>query len=152
MIIHAMSRLRAQRLRPNPSCALISISTPGKPYARELPTKGWLGFLALEFDDVAHQVPEHLGEPSDWLTTSFIRFNEADASRVVFAARKAADAGCKDLVIHCDAGLSRSVAIAESLRAAGLGELKLWECDKPLRANPLVLQHMRRVLVTENAS
>lgn len=146
MIIHAMGRLRAHRLRPNASCALISISTPGKPYPAPMPSDGWLGLLALEFDDVSNEVPVIAPEPNDWLVTSFVRFDQASAEHVVKRAVEWRNGGCADLVIHCDAGLARSVAIAQALASAGLGTLRLWECEKPLQANPLVFRHMSRAL------
>lgn len=148
MIIHAMSRARALRLRPNATCALISISTPGKLYFTEPRAEGWLGFLALVVDDVANEVPEHLALPGDWLATSFSRFSEADAIEVATRVRLWQSLGCEDLVIHCDAGLSRSVGVGEALWRAGVGELRLWECEQPLQANPLVLTRMRDALAT----
>lgn len=135
-----MSRARAARLIPNASCALVSISTPARSYDVSPRGKGWAGVLRLEFHDVANEVP-----PDDWLDT-YVRFTSAHAGRVCVFAHGAISAGIEDLVIHCDAGLSRSVAIAESLRRAGLADLKLWECTAPLQANDLVLRRMSTAL------
>lgn len=141
-----MSRLRALKLRPNGTCALISISTPGKDYSVAIRAGGWSRYLALQFDDVASQAPAQLGDEQDWLVQAFARFDEEDAREVADFIRGAAADGCEDLVVHCDAGLSRSVAIAEAARRAGLADMQLWECEQPLRANPLVLMHMRDAL------
>lgn len=135
-----MSRARAAKLIPNVTCALVSISTPTKPYSFGLQLDGWGDVLRLEFHDVANDVAA-----DDWLDT-YVRFTDVQAQRVSGFAQQAAAAGIEDLVIHCDAGLSRSVAIAESLRRAGLADLRLWECSAPLQANDLVLRRMTSAL------
>lgn len=135
-----MSRVRAARLVPNTSCALLSISTPTRPYPISPQYAGWADVLQLEFHDVANEVPA-----DDWLDT-YIRFSADEAARSCEFARRALSAGIEDLVIHCDAGLSRSVGIAESLRRAGWADLKLWECSAPLQANELVLRKMEKLL------
>lgn len=138
MRIHAMSRARACRLQPNATCALISISTPTVVYADSPRREGWKVALHLAFSDVAHCVPFE-GDP-------YTRFDEPMASAATKTASLAKDAGCEDLVIHCDKGLSRSVAIASSLAEAGFGDLQLWECHRPWQANELVVRLMRSTL------
>lgn len=133
-----MSRSRAASLIPNRTCALISISTPGKAYPLGPRLDGWFGVLHLDFHDIGTAVPLE-----DWL---YISFREQQAHQAVAAVREWQAAGVEDLVLHCDAGLSRSVAMAESLRRVGVGSLSLWECRTPLQANELVLRLMASAL------
>lgn len=133
-----MSRSRAASLIPNRTCALISISTPGKAYPLGPRAAGWYGVLHLDFHDIATAVPLQ-----DWL---YVSFSELQAHQAVAAVREWRAGGVEDLILHCDAGLSRSVAMAESLRRVGMGPLTLWECRTPLQANELVLRLMASAL------
>lgn len=138
-----MSRERACRLAPNTTCALISISTPKVVYQSRPVSAGWgVPPLALAFSDVSHGTPDY--------DDGYTRFDSVMATAAVRLARQAEAAGCEDLVVHCDKGLSRSVGIALALHEAGFGDLTLWECHRPTQANELVLQHLRAVAKRPN--
>lgn len=138
MNLHAMSRRRACRLRSNRTCGLISISTPLGHYDQYPARAGWAFYLDLKFHDVKHVAPDY--------EDGYVRFNAGHAHKIVEGALLCRDQGVEDLVIHCDMGLSRSVAVAESLREAGLGQLCCWETSSTEQANTLVLSFMRKAL------
>ncbi len=138
MNIHAMSRERACHLRSNRTCGLISISTPLGHYDQYPARTGWACYLELKFHDVKHGAPDY--------EDGYVRFNAGHAHKIVEAVLQCRALGVEDLVIHCDKGFSRSVAIAESLRAAGLGPLSCWETLSTDQANMLVLKIMAEVL------
>lgn len=83
------------------SPAIISITCPGET-ANLKP--GWAEILRLEFDDV---VPEH-GVPCESTPMTY-----AQAEEIVAFADKHND---KNLIVHCRAGVSRSVAVGMFLR------------------------------------
>ncbi len=138
MNIHAMSRDRACQLRSNRTCAMVSISTPMGHYDAYPGRTGWAVYLELKFHDVNHAGPEY-GD-------GYTRFTLGHAHKIVEAALQCRDSGVEDFVIHCDKGYARSVAIAESLRAAGFGQLWCWETPSIAQANTLVLELMQQAL------
>lgn len=95
---------------------IISISTPASPVGSKidsvnsgqcvpakLHTHSWKDILRLEFHD---------SEPS---ATDLYRvyFNEAHAVEVIKFLEKHANTEVKNVIVHCDAGVSRSAAISK---------------------------------------
>lgn len=94
-----MSRLEAEALLPKENWACISISTPGDGLA-EL-REGWFAIHRTYFHDI------------DTRTSGLIQFNLHIARQIIEFVRVLDDED-KDvvLIIHCDAGISRSGAVA----------------------------------------
>lgn len=101
-------------IKPESHKVLISISTPTVPYNSAIPT-GWLETLELSFLDVIwddlnkEQQQELYGMWGDKLKL----FDETAASSLLEFIDKHST---RDFVIHCDAGISRSVAVGAFMR------------------------------------
>lgn len=88
-------------LEPMDDVVLISISTPNIEYKDKINLEGWADSLALEFHDVMEprmlndDIPAiHFTQQHAVQTFNFIQLNLG-----------------KDFIVHCDAGISRSMAI-----------------------------------------
>lgn len=106
MNIDIYKRSQIEQVTPDPNKCLISITTPviGSPifdphYKNDVPIDGWHECLFLEF----HDATQHHG-------SDIVLFNEFMAAGTVDFILRNKD---NDLVIHCDAGQSRSVAIGK---------------------------------------
>lgn len=126
-----MSRDEAEQFIGGPNDVCISIRSVGASPANLC--SSWRDVLRLYFDDVAgyDQVPD-----------GAIDLSGEDAARVVEFALKHRDA--ERLVVHCEAGISRSVAIglALSTEFAGYWAFPRWY-DRERRGNRYI--HNRRV-------
>lgn len=87
--------------------AIISICTPGDMSMLNPGFDGrLLGVLHEEFDDV--EEGDSFGHPMTW----------QQAEEIVTFVRRMTHAGCTCLVVHCDAGISRSAGTAAALGLA----------------------------------
>lgn len=102
-----MSRQQACVIEPRPDEVFISISdtenSPFYGYTRYPKTDGWKWCVELEFDDVL----------SDNRSRGFKAFTEEQAQCILGAVRKGHRL---PVTVHCNAGISRSVAVAVFLR------------------------------------
>lgn len=92
----------SKEVSPDKETCLISISTPGGNYD-DLPinTQGWHDVLEIEFDDVERDTQYY----------KTLTYNHAqEILKFLYKNRE------KDFIIHCDAGISRSVAVALFLK------------------------------------
>lgn len=112
-----ISRGKAEKINfQSTSSIIISISTPPVPvnvktdsvnagpcYPAQLVESSWRDILRLEFHD---------SEPS---ATDLYRvyFNETHAVEVIKFLEKHANTEVKNVIVHCDAGVSRSAAISK---------------------------------------
>ena len=126
MLIHAMSRARSLRLKPNLTCALIAIEDPAQTY--EEPTRdGWLGVQRFQYAPGTDAC-----------------FQQGDAQSVLQAVRRWQARGVEDIVITDDSGQRASVAICTVLGEAGVAEkTRLWDAHNSLLADPDILGVMR---------
>ena len=130
------SRLALEAARPHDEAAhlIISIRTPGDPDKVKLPlSKRTLGVLHMEFhdidrgphwDDDATATPEVLeyraSEKKRWKDRiaylgEDVLFNPKMAAELVGFVRAERPEPVERIIVHCDAGLSRSPAVAAAL-------------------------------------
>jgi predicted protein tyrosine phosphatase len=134
---HVFSRHGVESLRPlSVPHLFISIRTPGDPNEARLPVNHLTrGVLRLQFHDLDRVPKEPLPligvPPESWAAqfpaTADTLFNERTARQVLdfvrahliqdqaFAARQRPEMAVQAIVVHCDAGLSRSPAVAAAL-------------------------------------
>lgn len=99
--IIVLSRERAEAYKPDPGEVCISITSPGGKVAALQP--GWADVLRLQFaDDCWSDAP-----------TRGVGITPADADRAVAFFAKHLSA--PRVVVHCEAGVSRSVSMADAL-------------------------------------
>jgi predicted protein tyrosine phosphatase len=96
---------------------IISIRTPGDPKAVRLPTNKYTcGVFHLQFHDIIASTQE--AEDEVERSGQYILFNEAMAKDVLlFVVAHVSDTTrpVENILVHCDAGVSRSPAIAAGL-------------------------------------
>lgn len=105
--IHFMSRYEAEGLYVNPRGAIISITDPGSQPAR---LDGHIQILRLTFYD--------LDKPVERFTEVFTEEHAEQILDFVSGVRDQIDT----LVVHCEAGISRSCAVAAALTRLFLGD------------------------------
>jgi predicted protein tyrosine phosphatase len=138
--VDVYSRAQAEALTPEVNQVIISITVPGKPAAIRMVNE-WAGILRLEFHDFATHVGATLtGEPDG---DPIVYFDEAMAERVSAFVEEHARNG-RDFVVHCDAGVSRSVAVGLYLRDVYGAELTTHAIHTTAAANSLVLRTLMR--------
>lgn len=110
-----------------PSTAVISISNPGAQL--EWVSPQWAGLLQLSFFDYTHPVPEKtvFDEDMSQQVKAFVEEHKEHA-----------------FLIHCDAGISRSVAIGVWISETLGIPLYTHAIHTTMAANSLVLQLLRR--------
>lgn len=119
------NREQAESLEPIEGTVVISISGPGRPAHLK---DGWEDVLHLEFDDV---VKPHSAVPD------LVLFSQTHVDKVHAFVEKHVEAG-KDFVIHCDAGVSRSVAVGMYVNEVYGGDLNLHAIHTTAAANSRV--------------
>jgi predicted protein tyrosine phosphatase len=136
------NREQACRLKGADGSVLISISCPGDP-APLMP--GWAPerVLRLEFDDVSHEhegmvVSGSMGE------RAIRRFRSGHAKAILEFATKHRE---RTIHVHCDAGVSRSVAVGVALSEWLEKSLVLKATHSTGLANGWVLSSMRRLTI-----
>ena len=103
------SRLATERKSPYPvPWAVISITDADAPDAR-IRTANCVGLLRLKFDDIR--------TPSPY----FVAFTSQDARRILAFAADVWDKA-DVLLVHCEAGISRSAGVAAALSRIYFGE------------------------------
>ena len=114
MILEHLSRERAEAYRDRRPYAVISLTDPGTALARLQDDPNRLGLLTLQFHDISH-TPEEFA--------SLVRRPERDhyilptadhARRIVRFVREMAPR-VEKIVIHCEAGISRSAGVGAAL-------------------------------------
>lgn len=103
-VVH--TRQTIQHIRPRESHVIISISDTDREEVDLTTTDTCCGVLRLAFDDVDGDMD--VGRP-------VVRFNETLAQRVLDLWERARAAGVAAIYVHCNAGQSRSPAIAAAL-------------------------------------
>lgn len=160
MRVDVYSREQAEALTPRYDAAVISISTP---YDKPATLKhGWPAIYRLQFHDFASDVGPTLGPcktceqrgmiPGDAGGVRCTVCNGTGFRRVVYFDEDMAEALQHfitkhlgfDFVVHCDAGISRSVAVGVYLRDVHERELHLHATPNPSMANGLILRTLMR--------
>lgn len=123
--VNVYNRVQANELESDGDTCFISIWTPppGGSYDSEPTWFGWADFIKLIFCDISKPW-------QDWQM-----FDEKMAGRVLELIRNNLD---KNVAVHCDAGISRSVAIGCFLRDFLGYNLKLNAFESDTARNPHV--------------
>lgn len=100
MTITICSRLEAASYVPRGRAALISISDTGASITQESWQLAYDGVLAMQFDDCFE----------DGADLRLISWDQA--ATIAAFIQKSVDSGYDELVVHCNAGLSRSPGVA----------------------------------------
>ncbi len=129
--IDVYNRGQAEDLEPTEGTVMISISAPGDPADLK---KGWEDVLRLEFDDVI-KIPKNMPEIRAFCTTHIDAIHE-------FVDKHVADG--KNFAVHCDAGVSRSVAVGVFLEDVHGGDLHLHAINTTAAANSRVKRGLMR--------
>jgi len=131
MKINVYNKKQVEELQPEPESVLISISCPGKPVNLK---EGWKRILRLEFDDIV--------SIEEALIDKLQPFTNEQRDQVIDFINENKN---RNFVIHCDAGISRSVAIGIFIQNKFNGELILHAPTATTTfANSLVLRKLRR--------
>jgi predicted protein tyrosine phosphatase len=131
MQVDVYNRGQAVDLEPTEGTVMISISAPGNPADLK---EGWEDVLRLEFDDVV-KVPKNMPEIRPFCQTHVDAIHEFVDKHV---------AASKDFAVHCDAGVSRSVAVGVFLNEIHGGDLNLHAISTTAAANSRVSRGLFR--------
>lgn len=155
--IAAMSLDQARGLRPHTGALLVSILGAHEAQTRRRPElAGWRSVLVLEFEDACEQEIGRLGKAGDWpleptqdehaalLGAGLCRVPAlSDARKIVqFVARHQASDESLALIVHCQAGVSRSVMVAHKVQQW----LGLAEDPRVVSCLPYANQRLARLL------
>lgn len=95
------SRTNVVKIHPMPDVALVSISTPREDYEKVVVLDGWHDSIALEFHDTI--------EPGkDFFGRRMVLFDNVRAEKLYNFLEKNQK---RDIIVHCNAGISRSMAV-----------------------------------------
>lgn len=123
------NRAHAEAVNPIPNTVVISISNPGLPARLK---DGWEAVLRLEFHDVV-TIP--VGMPE------CVPFHDGHVVEIHDFVEENLD---KDFMVHCDAGMSRSVAVGVFLQDVHGYTLHLHETNDDAAANSRVKRGLVR--------
>ena len=146
--VSVFNRKNACKLAPMPDTVVISITRPGDPAPLDW---GWQDILRLEFDDITWEdtdpnekgFPIHGTDRRSFVKPKLVLFSEAQAAQVIEFAEKFQE---KSFMVHCDAGISRSVAIGFFIASTFEKELVLNETDTIQFRNVHVDALLRRAI------
>ena len=148
MRIDVHNRKQAEVLDPRPNVWVISIYTPGDdPAALK---EGWERVDRYCFSDIAGDCSEMLLWVDDLRKKGrgVILF-DSDMAMDMYATLTAARHFNKDIVVHCDAGVSRSQAVARFARTYFDADVVSHTIGTDQSANGLVLRHLNAIVWTE---
>jgi predicted protein tyrosine phosphatase len=129
MRVDVYGRARAEATEPTENTVVISITNPEQPAFLQ---DGWKDILRLEFHDVV-SIPRGMHE--------CVAFHTEHIDLIhAFVAKHE---GC-DFMVHCDAGVSRSVAVGRFLREVHDADLHLYEIHTDEHCNSRVLRGLKR--------
>lgn len=104
----------ARKLTPSPGTALISIHDDGEPIAAGVPTDGWGFFDSIGFDDAAYSKEQIEEYGEDFWNYFNGCARKVHALRLLVMFKQIEELGFIDnIIVHCDAGRSRSTAVAK---------------------------------------
>jgi len=126
MIVYVTDRNGARTLRPVEPFVWISISTPGDPGAPV--SEGSQGVLRLWFHDLETAPGEAFGK----VYGPHRLFNDTMAREVLRFVTTSLMRGIQTFCVHCDAGVSRSGAVATWMKETFLAQVV---SDKTLDPN-----------------
>ena len=131
MKVDVYNRAQAVGLEPVEGTVMISISGPDDPADLK---EGWEDVLRLEFHDVV-KIPRGIPDIKP--------FHRSHVDAIHEFVEKHVEAG-KDFAIHCDAGVSRSVAVGVFLEDVHGGDLTMHAIHTTIGANSRVTRGLMR--------
>jgi predicted protein tyrosine phosphatase len=135
--ISILSRAEAARFSIAEPYAIVGITDPNLPDGSYVESPFRHQLLQLKFNDIRHPC-----------CTVHLLFNDADAKQIAAFARWFRAAGLTRLVVHCEAGISRSSAIALVIgRYLGLTISDVIDPRARYRPNPFVVWRLTRALM-----
>lgn len=138
MFVHVYNRKQIAELAPSIDTVVISIGCPSESAA---PLRdGWADVLRLSFHDINLQAIDR----DDWLnmeTDRYTLFDSDHAKDILSFIGRNFD---KNVVVHCAAGVSRSVAVGCFLRDALGYEIKLFAIKTEQLMNGHVYSTLKR--------
>lgn len=145
--IHVHNRAQIERLEPRPNALVISIWTPDSSVASI--KDGWHSVHRFCFSDLAGTQSEVLlwKKSLEEMGRKVILFSEEMAKQifeVLWIAHFSPEV--EEVVVHCDAGVSRSQAVARVVRDAWGVDVISHTISTDHAANGLVLQIMHRIM------
>lgn len=133
MRVDVYSKYHAAEIEPTEGTVVISIGSPGEEYTLK---PGWDDVLRIEFDDVVKIPPSR-----DMLGRDIIAFCDKHADTIHAFIEEHRE---KDFLIHCSAGVSRSVAVGSFMREIFDADLKLHEIATDEHCNARVRRGLLR--------
>jgi predicted protein tyrosine phosphatase len=127
MRVDVYSKYHAAEIEPTPGTVVISIGSPGESYELK---PGWDDVLRIEFDDVVKIPPSR-----DMLGRDIIACSIEHANTMHEFIERHIE---KDFLIHCSAGVSRSVAVGSFMREVHGADLNLHETHSDEHCNSRV--------------
>lgn len=145
MKIHVHNRRQVEALLPRPNVWVISIHTPGDKPANLYPD--WERVDRFCFSDIAGDSSEVLLWVQELRAKGreVILFNKEMANEIREIIALARFKG-KDLVVHCDAGVSRSQGVARFAREVFGCDVVSHTINSDIAANGLVVRHLMRLI------
>ena len=132
MQVDVYSRQQFDGLSPESDKIAVSIIRPGAKEPEDL--IGWKDHILLQFDDVANV------RETDW---GLVMFSDEQAQELFAFLLKHKH---EDFVVHCDAGISRSVAVGVVISTQFEHKLILHAIDTDQFANAAVMSKLRRIV------
>lgn len=129
MRVDVYNRAHAEAVAPTPNTVVISISNPGLPARLK---DGWESVLRLEFHDVVTRA-EGMSQCEP--------FHDGHAVEIHDFVEENLD---KNFMVHCDAGMSRSVAVGVFLQDVHGYTLHLHEAINDAAANSRIKRGLMR--------
>ena len=125
MRVDVYSKYHAAEIEPTEGTVVISIGSPGESYELK---PGWADILRIEFDDVV-RIPAGLAHHN------IVACSITHADIMHEFIERHLD---KDFLIHCSAGVSRSVAVGSFMREVHEADLHLHEIHTDEHCNSRV--------------
>lgn len=138
--VDVFNRFNACKLKPEKDTVVISITRPEFPAPLDW---GWGDILRLEFDDILPaEIDPEKGDPNP-NPHNYALFTEGQAESIVYFVERYPN---WNFMVHCDAGVSRSVAVGAFIAEIWDKELVLHEVQDRAYENGHVRALLRRVL------
>lgn len=142
--VRFMSRTKAEHYTAKVPYVVISITSPGEKLVHLPDSDRLMGVLRLAFTDIEHEIAEYPPAQQTYLRLDKTEvFTEAQAQRILDFIKMSPLT--QEIVVHCQAGVSRSAGVAVALRDALGYRLALKPC------NPNRLVHRKLIRAAKGA-
>lgn len=153
MNVDVYNRNQVLNMVPDSTKCLISISSPliespllDPDYTTPIPTDGWNDLLQVQFHDIDVEIDIEPGTIHQVFGAQITPFNEQQAHQIIQFIKN--NKG-KPFIVHCDAGMSRSVAVAVFLEQFFDYKMILHSTDSTKCCNNFVLEKLTEQVLLE---